>query len=201
MKRISVTLVALGALAGVALTPRDAHALGPVDIEVGAKVGGATNPADSPQPNPLGVGLGARGGVSIFGFYGGLNALYYLGSSADLTSNAVSSHFSNHAFQFGAELGYGFTFSILTIRPQVGLGTINFSGSSTTTIGGRTVDTDVPGKGYFYLEPGVTGMIGLGLWFVAADANVLLIPSVDQGNGDSKTFTSFTMHGQFGFKI
>ena len=196
MKRISVTLVALGALAGVALTSRDAHALGPVDVEVGAKAGAATNPADSPSPNPLGLGIGARGGVSFLGLYGGLNAMYYVGSSSDVGAL----HLSNHALQLGLEAGYGFTFSILTIRPQIGFGSISFSGSSSGTVAGVTVNGD-SSDSHFYVEPGVTGLIGLGLWYVGADANVLVIPGVDQGNGNSKTFTSFTMHGQFGFKI
>ena len=46
---------------------------------IGAKVGGATNPLASPAPNPLGLGLGGRAGVSFFGIYAGVNALYYVG--------------------------------------------------------------------------------------------------------------------------
>jgi len=53
---------------------RDAHALGPGDIELGAKVGYATNPlSGSGASNPL-FGLGGRAG---FAFKGGL----YLGGS------------------------------------------------------------------------------------------------------------------------
>ncbi len=205
MKRISVMSVGLAALAGLVSTSRDANALGPVDVEIGAKVGGATNPADSPNPNPLGLGVGARGGVAIFGFYGGLNAMYYVGSGTDYALGTVTGHTSTHALQLGLEAGYGFKLSLLTIRPQIGFGNMSFSGTSDTSVrGGGTVSTDVSNS-HFYLEPGVTGIVSLGLLFVGADANILLIPGVDQidnqGNQNSKTLTSFTLHAQVGVKL
>jgi hypothetical protein len=65
---------------GLLCVPKQAHALGPLDLEFGAKVGGATNPGGNPQ-NVLGFGLGGRAGVSVLGLYGGVNVVYYFGSS------------------------------------------------------------------------------------------------------------------------
>jgi hypothetical protein len=94
-------------------------------------------------------------------------------------------------------VGYGVTFSVLTIRPQIGFG--NFHHSASATTGNQTADAS---ESNFYVEPGVTALIGLGIWYVGADANVLVVPGVGSGSGgDSTTWTSFTMHGQFGFKI
>ena len=61
---IAVAAFTLGA-ATLAMT-RDAHALGPVGVEVGARVGLATSP---------------RGGVDFLGFYGGVQFMYYFGGT------------------------------------------------------------------------------------------------------------------------
>ncbi len=197
--------VAFGA-ATFAMTS-NAHALGPVDVEVGAKVGFATNPvsgssatvngvtATSSPPNPLGFGLGARGGVSFLGFYGGVNFLYYFGSSQDVSVLGQSVSIHEHTFMYGLELGYGITLlDLLTIRPQVGIGNATFSSSGTAS---GTVNADVGGgsNSNIYIEPGVTGLVSLGGWFVGADANVLFFPGLDNSKA------AFTLHGQIGFKF
>jgi hypothetical protein len=68
----------LGLGIATVVATRDAHDLGPVDIEVAAKAGYATNPLSTNGPlsasNPLGFGLGGRAGLA---FKGGL----YLGGS------------------------------------------------------------------------------------------------------------------------
>src|SRR5271167_4825380 len=71
---------------------RDAHALGPIDLEVGAKVGGATNPlSGNGVPNPLGVGLGGRAGIAFLGgIYLGGNIMYYLGSSQSVPTETAT---------------------------------------------------------------------------------------------------------------
>ena len=186
----------------------NAHALGPVDVEVGAKVGFATNPisgssvtvngvtATSSPSNPLGFGVGARGGVSFLGFYGGVNFLYYFGSSQDLSSSVQSFSVHEHTFMYGLELGYGITLlDVLTIRPQVGIGNATISSSAS---GSGTVNANFSGgsDSNIYIEPGVTALISLGGWFVGADANVLFLPGLDL---DTKA--AFTLHGQIGFKF
>lgn len=161
---------------GVMTSASTAHALGPIDLEVGAKAGVGTNPDSGGGLNPLGFGLGGRAGVVLFDhLYGGVNLMYYLGGSED----GVSAH----TLMYGLEAGWGFKLiDILTIRPQVGLGNANFS------IGGLS-DSNL------YVEPGVTGLITLGMLFVGADANVLVFPGLANSNA------AFTLHGQVGLKF
>ena len=178
------------ALAFVA-SENTAHALGPVDIEAGAKVGVATNPFDG-GVNPFGLGLGVRGGVSIFGFYGGLSAVHYFGADYDgpLSTSGDKVHYSTTLL--GLELGY--TISVLplvNIRPQLGIGSVGLYAS-----GGGTDSSD----SHLYLEPGVTVLVPLGLLYVGGDVNALIIPGVDAGT-EKKTYTSLTIHGQIGVRF
>ena len=53
---------------------------------------------------------------------------------------------------------------------------------------------------HLYFEPGVVALIPLGLLYVGADANLLVIPGVARGTEDS-TFTAFTVHGQIGVQF
>jgi hypothetical protein len=180
MKTLLKLAVPVAACLAVALAPKDAHALGPIGIEVGAKVGGASDSG----PLPLGFGAGGRAGVTLFGLYGGLNAMYYLGGTPSGPAAIVG---STHATQVGGELGYGFKLlDLLTIRPQVGAGNISFSSSG-------------PSTSSFYLEPGVTGLITLGILYVGADINALIVTGQQNftvpGNGAQ---TAMTVHGQVG---
>src|ERR1700722_9165722 len=97
---------------------RDAHALGPVDLEVGAKVGYATSPSSvSGATNPLGFGLGGRAGLAFLGgIYLGGNIMYYLGGSTNVPEPATgatgvtqssSVSISTNTLMYGGELGYG----------------------------------------------------------------------------------------------
>jgi len=171
----------------------DAHALGPVDLEVGAKVGGATNPVSgSGATNPLGFGVGGRAGLAFLGgIYVGGNIMYYFGGSQNENlvgaagNSSVSVSFNT--LMYGGELGYGIKIlDLLTIRPQVGLGNANITASAA----GQSNSS-----GYVYVEPGVTALIGLGLLFVGADANVLLLPTLS-GNQ-----AAFSIHGQIGVQF
>jgi hypothetical protein len=194
MKRISVLVLAcLGV--GITSLPRDARALGPVDLEIGARAGAATNPftGSGQPPNPLGFGLGGRAGVSIFGFYGGLGALYYFGSSGSVGTPFGAVNVSFNTLLYGADLGYSFKLAILTIRPLLGIGNATIStspsgGSSTSNSG-------------LYLEPGLTALISLGMYFIGADANALILTGVKQIDGSTGTNTAFTAHGQIGVKF
>ncbi len=195
-----------GALATALLilaSTSDAHALGPVDVEVGAKVGYATNPESSSPNNPYGLGLGARGGVVFLGgIYAGLNFMYYTGAS----NTVAGIKFSEHAVQYGLEAGYGFKIAILTLRPQVGFGNLTFSTSvdSSGAPAGLTA-AGAPSSSYFYLEPGVVALVSLGLIYVGADLNLLLVPSVSSTNANgqstSNTETSASFHAQVGVKF
>jgi hypothetical protein len=192
--------IAAGAFAFGAATfamTRSAHALGPVDLEVGAKVGLGTSPVsnDNGGPNPLGFGLGARGGVSFLGFYGGVQLMYYFGGSDDVSALGQSVSLKTHTFMYGIEAGYGITLiDVLTLRPQIGIGNATFSSS----VSGSGIVTGTAGSSSdsnLYLEPGVTGLVSLGGWFVGADANLLFFPGLDNSK------TAFSLHGQIGVKF
>jgi hypothetical protein len=198
MKSVSVFVAAMAFGAGTFAMTRDAHALGPIGIEAGAKVGGATNPisnATDGTPNPLGVGLGLRGGVTIMGFYGGVAYTHYFGASQDLEGGSISAHTN----MYGIDLGYGLTLlDILTIRAQVGIGSASFGtgGSVSTVVNGTTVSADAGGsQSNLYLEPGIVGLIGLGLIYVGADANVLVFPGLDGAKA------SIAINGEIGVKF
>ncbi len=195
MKRAPILLLAVAAGVGALSVPRDAHALGPVDLEIGARIGGASSPFSSPAnpsstnppvPNPLGFGMGARAGVSLFSFYGGLSFMYYFGGGQDF----MSSHYSVTSTLFGFDLGYNIGIPLITVRPQLGIGNYDGSGS------GAAPTFGIPASGSnLYLEPGVTGILSLGLWFVGADANLLFLPGLDGSQA------AFTAHGQGGIKF
>jgi hypothetical protein len=158
----------------IALSTKEARALGPIGIEVGAKVGYASN-AFGGSANAFGVGVGGRGGVVLFdSLYAGINVVDYLGNN-----NASS-------LQYGAELGYGLKLAVLTIRPQIGLGNI----TSSYSILGFSANS-----GSFYLEPGVTALITIGFIYFGADVNALIITSSPDGGGIN---TAVTVHGQLG---
>ncbi len=173
----------------VAASEQDAAALGPIDIEAGAKIGVGTNP-DSASANPFGFGLGGRAGVNVFNIYGGVSAVHYFGTSVDIpngTGGTTSASLSSTLL--GGELGYTITaIPLIQIRPQVGLGNAHAVFA--------TLSDD-----HLYLEPGVTVLVPLGFFFVGADANLLVIPGVDTSPGNTTTYTSFTAHGQLGFRL
>jgi hypothetical protein len=180
---------------------RDAHALGPIDLEVGAKAGGGTNPFSGQTPstiNPLGFGLGGRAGVAFFGIYAGVDLMYYFGGSQTEPIGGVGGvsqqnvSVSEHTLMYGVDLGYNFKISILTIRPQLGLGNFTLTSSG----GGQSTSVN-----NLYLEPGVTGLVSLGTLFVGADANLLVLPGIPQPDGGKGTNTAFTLHGQVGVRF
>ncbi len=190
MTKSTILLAATAVGAAAVCAPREARALGPVDLEVGARIGGGTNPFGDSNPNPLGFGVGARGGVSLMGFYGGLSFMYYLGSSGDFPTGSLS----EKALLYGVEAGYGSTFlSALTLRWTLGVG--NFQVNTSGAISGSA--------GNLYLEPGATLLISLGTIFVGADANVLVLPGIPDpsGTGGSSWQAAFTAHGQGGIKF
>jgi hypothetical protein len=193
------TAFALSAAAGLCSLAfaSDAHALGPVDIEVGARAGYATNPSNG-SLNPLGVGVGGRAGVSFLGgVYLGGSAMYYLGGSStgvnttDTTNSAMPTHstytLTTTTLMVGGEVGYGLkVLDLLTIRPQMGAGNATFS---TSAAGSTTSQNNL------YLEPGVTALVGFGLLYAGADANVLFFPGADE------SLAAFSLHAQVGVRF
>jgi hypothetical protein len=197
MRTVSIAAAAFAFGVGSFAMTRDAHALGPVDLELGLKAGGASNPlsGDSPNPNPLGFGLGARAGVGIFGFYGGLKFMYYFGSSDTLSGPGESGSYSRHTVMYGAELGYSISIlDLIVIRPQLGIGEATISSGSSVSglINGNLTSGS---GGNLYLEPGVTVLVGFGLWFVGADANLIFLP------GHDNSHAAVAFNGQVGIKL
>jgi hypothetical protein len=190
MTRCAPLLVTAALGIGSLCVARDASALGPVDLEVAGKVGYGTNPFSN-YPNPLGVGLGARAGVSLLGLYGGLSFMYYIGSSQDVASQAGS--ISAHSVLYGIEGGYGTKLGPLTLRGQLGVG--NFTISESGALSGNNSN--------LYLEPGVVALLTFGMLLVGADANVLVLPGVNNPlpPGDSSWQAAFTVHAQAGVKF
>jgi hypothetical protein len=190
--RLLVAVAALAASAATSSISRDAHALGPVDLELGAKAGGGTNPTNS-SLNPLGFGIGGRGGLSFFGLYAGVDVMYYLGGKATVvppgpTTGTGGLSVTEHTLMYGADLGYNFKIALLTLRPLLGIG--NFTVSHSGDAGSGNASN-------LYLEPGLTALVTLGIMYVGADANLLVLPGVSQGSGNT-TETAFTLHGQVG---
>jgi hypothetical protein len=179
----------------MALSPGEAHASGPVGFEVGAKVGYGTGFPEA-AVNPLGIGLGGRVGITVFGFYVGLDAVDYLGSG-DGNGGQY------HALQSGGELGYGFKARSVTIRPQIGVGDIYLFGSAA----GLTSPA-FPTSICLYVEPGAALLISLGVVYIGIDAGALMIlnePAYVQ-SGSQYTLTTglstaLTTHGQLGLKF
>jgi hypothetical protein len=185
MKKLFRTLIPLFFVLAVLGSTRRAHALGPIGLEAGAMVGYGSNPESNAPTNILGVGLGARAGVVLMdSLYGGVKIMDYLGGS--------SGGVSYHSLQYGVDVGYGFSVPLLTIRPQVGIGSIGFTGSA---------DGISETNSSLYIEPGVTALIGLGLLYVGADVNYMIITGAEQADGSSKTDGALTIHAQIGVKL
>jgi hypothetical protein len=186
-------LITAAACFGAVSIPQRASALGPVDLEIAAELGGGTGTV-SGAPNPLGLGLGGRAGVDIFGFYGGLAAMYYFGTGQDnYTLNSVGAvgHVHTSSSLIGLEGGWNINLSILTIRPLLGLGYYNRGLDFSSSANGHTSADSHS----VYLQPGVTGLLTFGMWIVGADVSLLWVPAIDNSQ------VAVVAHGQFGIKL
>ncbi len=134
MRTVSIVAAAFAFGIGTFAMTRDAHALGPVDLEIGLKAGGASNPFTTNTPNPLGFGLGGRAGIDFFNFYAGAQFTHYFGGSNQVSVAGIESgSVSYHANLYGVDLGYGITLlGELTIRPMLGIGNASIGSSATT---------------------------------------------------------------------
>jgi len=178
--RLRLLLATAALTVAILALPAKANALGPVDIEIGARAGVATSPL-----GPLGFGIGGRGGVSFLGLYAGIDVIDYLGATATCGGCSVPPGSfvkqSRSALLYGFDAGYNFKLSLVTIRPQLGLGNIRLS----SAYGGPSTISN-----YFYLEPGVVGLVSLGVLFVGADVGALILPTESE--------PALTVHGQIG---
>jgi hypothetical protein len=189
MGRLPHLLATASLTVAVFAFPSKAIALGPVDIEIAARTGVA---ASSLGPLGLGFGIGGRGGVSMMGLYAGIDVIGYPGREASCDScssppgQTVKQSLSGLLYGFDA--GYNLRFSLVTIRPQLGLGNLRLS----SAYGDPT-----PGPGaisnYFYLEPGIVGLVSLGVLFVGVDVGLLLLPT--------RQDSALTVHGQIGVTL
>jgi hypothetical protein len=190
LSRVSAIFAGVAA----ALLAHDAHAFGPIDLEIALKGGYGTSPGGGSGPNPLGIGLGGRAGVSIFGLYGGASLINYFGES----QTVVGVKTSVHTLMYGFEGGYGSKFGPLTLRGQVGVG--NAHGSIDVSGGplpGGSVSNDT-----LYIEPGATLLIVIGKFLMGADANVLFLPNqTDPVTGKQSFDAAFTAHAQVGLRF
>jgi hypothetical protein len=192
MKGASILLLAAAAGAGTFAFSRPASALGPVDIEIAARGGYGANPIKNDPINPLGGAIGARAGISVVGIYAGVSTMYYFGGSlpaGTMLSNGLSTTAkeSVSSWMYGVAGGYNFNILILTLRPTI-------------EVGNYTIHTSVEGfpsqnTNNIYIEPGVTALLGFGMWFIGADADLFLTPGLQ----DSKL--GFMLNGQVGLKF
>jgi hypothetical protein len=191
--RSNATLLAMAVVGfGAMSIAPDAHALGPVDLEVAGKLGVGTNPFGD-LPNPLGFGLGARAGVSLLGLYGGLSLMYYFGSGQDNVAGA-GGRVSVNSLLYGIEAGYGGKLlGLFTLRGQLGLGNFQLNQSGAFSANPTNL----------YLEPGLTALLTIGIVLVGVDANILILPGVSDPlpPGQSSWDAAFTLHAQGGVKF
>ncbi len=217
--------------------PRSAAAVGPVDIEGGGMIGYGTNPSHG--PTPFGVGIGFRVGAAVRDIYLGFALTYYFGDSGDCGGGApnmtpgqssLSSTFCNagagevslgqRAVLYGGDIGYTLTVpraKFFKIRPLVQLGDAEIT--RTGTLGPSDITT-APGLSQyrstnnFYVQPGVTAFVTTEGFFIGADVNLLILPSVvdlagvtatpsggDLLTTDTHALFSFTAHAQLGFRF
>jgi len=203
VKQASFFLLTAAAGLGTLSVTRSASALGPVDVEVAAKVGGGTNPVNVPggqfgpaQVNALGVGLGARAGASISGFYGGLTFMYYFGERQrpyPTYTNMLIHLESFSSVMYGVEAGYNFNVSLLTIRPELGVGNYTLTASSP--------GTTTSSSSNLYLEAGVVGLLSFGRWLVGADAGTFLLPGWSNSHPGGSSSLALTANGEVGIKF
>jgi hypothetical protein len=121
--------------------------------------------------------------------------MYYFGEGTDLTTGLGNVHEHVSSTLVGLEGGYNIGISMLTIRPQLGLGYYSAGATVTFPQGIGATASGSSNSSSIYLEPGVTGLISLGMWFVGADVGVLWVPAVDDEQA------AVVVHGQVGIKL
>jgi hypothetical protein len=195
--RTTFKVLVAGLAVGAVWVPKEALALGPVDLEIAAQVGGGTSTVGSGAPNALGLGLGGRAGIDFLGFYAGVAAMYYVGDGGNVSdANGDVVHTYANSSLVVLEGGYNIGLSVLTLRPTLGVGYYNAGFSYSSNLGGIGTPGSTSGSsGSIYVEPGATALFSFGMWIAGADVGVLWVPAVD----DSQA--AVVVHGQFGIKL
>ena len=184
MRPLLPSSLALGLLLGLA---PPAHALGPIDVEVGAKVGAGTNPVGGGLPDPMGLGLGGRAGVALSGLYLGVSVVDSLGATGQLHvvegPDFEEGTLSPHSLLYGLEAGYGIPLAHrVLLRAQLGVGQDRLGMGGGLAVG-TTLDNivDLPQPvattTYLYLEPAIVALVTLGHLYAGVDVGALLLPS------------------------
>jgi hypothetical protein len=206
MKKLGIFFAFAGA-AGATLFASDAHALGPMGLEVAAKGAFGMDPVGDVYPNPMHFGVGGRAGVTVSSLYLGGSLVYYLGTKQNETVDGNAGQLSTSSLTYGGEVGYGFPIGgYLTVRSQVGVGndkiTVKGTGAAASDVFGGSET-----KGYLYVEPAAVVLVPLGSWFAGADVGALVLPTGPYKSSpcDKATCTSFdvalTVHLQAGFSF
>jgi hypothetical protein len=123
--------------------------------------------------------------------------MYYLGGSTESQPSGANAKVSESSWLYGFEGGYSFKIALLTLRPTVEVGSYTIH---TSLSGGGSEAFDLVGlaaqdRHSLYVEPGVTALVGFGLWFVGADADIFLTPGLDNSQA------AFMANGQVGVKF
>ena len=207
------TFASLAAFAAItfALSP-DAHAKdleGEVAVGAGFATGAGAitgpnfplGPGAITSMNPYGLGVSLRGGVSFHDVYFGVRAIDWTGSH----------HGAETAVQLGGELGYSFRFldGLLVLRPKVGLGVMTYGGAEDDVYivnadGTPYVTNRIQFGSNLYVEPGalLTCSFGRGsAFFVGAEVDALLVPSVARENGTHAAVSSLALGLELGVRF
>jgi hypothetical protein len=213
------TVAALAATrpaAALAQIPREGSSPPPAapasySVELSAQAAYTTPPIRG-GTTPFGAGFGAKLGLAFEHLYLGLNGMAYLGGSdIDITDRSLLG---------GAELGYSFflntgrTGGVLTVRPLVGAGGVRIlhtDPSLARSTGKTDVVTSASGRSgrgasdtttldNVYVQPAIMVMYSSGMPFVAANANVLVIPGVSY-SGSTTTWLAYGLQGQVGLRF
>lgn len=160
-------------------TVREAAA-DPMGAEIAARTGLGIAPA---------FALGIRAGASIESLYFGVTVTnffprtYTPAPPPGPAGQGASATATIETLLYGVGFGYDFKPATwLTIRPEIGAGFASVSGTCSSTAGSAaTLSCSVETGTNRYIEPGVTGLFGLGTHaFVAANAGFVI---VTHGNG------------------
>jgi hypothetical protein len=185
MKVASTVLFLIVVGIGTTSVTRNASAL-PLEGEVAVRMGAAPAPFNHDSPNSNGVGAGVRAGASLSLAYGGLSLMHYLGETENYPRVGP---IAAKSLLYGIEIGCNIGNSLITLRPQLGVGAYTFIENATPA------SSDWKTITYQYLEPGGTVLVSFGRWIVGADASVLFAPAIYDSSG------VFTAHAQAGIKL
>ena len=195
-----------------ALFERDARAVEPVHLEVAAEAGYATNPGNHAAfgggASPFGIDVGGRVGVELSnGIYAAASVRYFFARSATYSSTDRFGYQgtvtdSEQSYLLGAHAGYTFHVAFVGIRPQLGFGEVTISNDTVFDLGPeyptRNTSASTP---YPFIEPDLTVLAFVSYFVFGASAGLLVVPRVDQGSGNTKTFAALSTSVQIGVRF